>query len=147
MSMIKFNKKRFPLSTFGMPTWIDTDDFFADDFFTNGKNWPAMNIKENEKNFEIELAVPGFTKEDIEVALEDDVLHVSAKKREESVKDDEGYTRKEFSYNEFDRKLQLPTSIHPDKKVKAIHEDGILRLTLIKKEEAKVPPKKVIEIT
>ena len=105
-----------------------------------------MNVKEKEDLFEIELAVPGFSKDEIEVSLEDDMLHVHAQKSNDFVEDKEGYTRKEFSYNEFDRKLQLPTTINQSKKVKAIYKDGILKLNLFKKEEAKVPPKKVIEI-
>jgi len=146
MSLIKFNKKRFPLSTYGMPTWLDTEDLFADDLFSIGKDFPAMNVKEHKKDFEIELAVPGFVKDEIEVSLEDDVLHVCAKKSKESVEEEEDYYRKEFSYNEFDRKFKLPTSINEDKKIKAEYKNGILRLNLIKKEEAKIPPKKVIEI-
>ena len=146
MSLIKFNRKRFPLS-YGMPTWFDTEDRFVDDLFSKGNDFPAMNVKEHKKDFEIELAVPGFTKDEIQVSLEDDVLHVCAKKSEEMVEDEEGYYRKEFSYNEFDRKFKLPTSINEDEKIKAVYKDGILRLNLIKKEEAKIPPKKVIQIT
>ena len=146
MSLIKFNKKRFPLSTYGLPTWFDTEDLFADDLFNNGKDFPAMNVKEHKKDFEIELAVPGFVKDEIEVSLEDDVLHVSAKKSTESVEEEEDYYRKEFSYNEFDRKFKLPTSINEEKDIKAEYKDGILRLNLIKNEETKIPPKKVIEI-
>jgi HSP20 family protein len=59
---------------------------------------------------------------------------------------DEDYARKEFSYNKFDRKFQLPTTINLDKKAKATFKDGILHLQLMKKEAAKIPPKKLIEI-
>jgi HSP20 family protein len=146
MSLIKFNKKRVPWMNQTMPSWFDTEDFFAEDLFLHERNFPAMNVKENKNNFEIELAVPGFTKEDIEVALEDDVLHVCAKKSTENVEDIKDYTRREFSFNEFDRKFQLPTNINQSKKVKAIYKDGILKLNLAKLEGVKFPPKKVIEI-
>ena len=142
MSLIK----RSPWTADFMPSWFNADDLFVEDIFSPKRNLPAMNVREKEDLFEIELAVPGFSKDEIEVSLEDDMLHVHAQKSKDFVEDKEGYTRKEFSYNEFDRKLQLPTTINQSKKVKAIYKNGILKLNLFKKEEAKVPPKKVIEI-
>ena len=147
MTLVKFNKRRRPWFGEGITSWLDTDDFFRDDFFIQDKAFPAMNVKEKEDMFEIELAVPGFTKEDIEVTMENDMLHVSAKKRKEETEEDEGYTRREFFYNEFDRKFKLPTAVNPEKNVKAVYKNGILRLDLEKKEEAKEIPKKVIEIS
>lgn len=147
MSLVKFNRKKFPWINDGLANWFDTDDFFADDFFTRRVNAPAMNVKENPKNFEIELAVPGFDKKDIEVSLEDDLLHVRAEKKKEEVEEnEEGYTRKEFSYNSFDRKLQMPTSVNQKKEVKATYKNGVLKLQLTKSEAAVAPPKKMIEI-
>ena len=146
MSLIKFNTRRRPWLTDTMPSWFDTEELFADEFFTTGKNLPAMNVKENKNDFQIELAVPGFAKDEIEISLEDDFLHVCAKKSEEIVEDDKDYTRKEFSYNEFERRLQLPANVNSNKKVKAAYKDGILKLNLAKSEEAKIPQKKVIEI-
>ena len=146
MSLIKFNKNRFPWISDRMATWLDTDDFFADDFFVRDRNLPAMNVKEHKDDFEIELAVPGFSKKDIEVTMEDDVLHICAKKSEEVKEEEENYTRREFSYSSFDRKLQLPASIDQNEKVKATYKNGILTLNLLKKEEAKEPPKRIIDI-
>lgn len=148
MSLVKLNKRRFPWNTEGITNWFDTNDVFADDFFTTKKEVPAMNVKENPKHFEIELAVPGFDKKDIEVSLENDTLHICAEKKKEEIEEnEEGYTRKEFSYNSFDRKLQLPTSINQKKEVKATYNNGILKLQLAKSETALQPSKKVIEIT
>lgn len=146
MSLIKFNNNRFPWINDRVSTWLDTDDFFADDFFVKDRKLPAMNVKENKDDFEIELAVPGFSKKDIEVTMEDDVLHICAQKSKEEVEEDKGYIRREFSYNEFDRKLQLPTSVNQNEKVKATYKNGMLTLNLMKREEAKEEPKKVIEI-
>ncbi|MDC8003782.1 Hsp20/alpha crystallin family protein [Aureisphaera galaxeae] len=147
MSLIKFNKRRFPWLSEGLSPWFDTDDFFADDFFIRDRNVPAMNVKENSDSFEIELAVPGFSKEDIEVTMENEFLHVCAKKKsEETEEGDEGYTRKEFSYQEFDRRMRLPSSVNRDKEVQATYKDGILKLHLLKNEELQSPSKKVIEI-
>lgn len=146
MSLIKFNKSRFPWINDRVSTWLDTDDFFSDDFFVKDRKLPAMNIKENKDDFEIELAVPGFSKKEIEVTMEEDVLHICAQKSKEEVEENEEYTRREFSYNEFDRKLQLPSSVNQNEEVKASYKDGVLRLNLAKREEAKEQPKKVIEI-
>ncbi|WP_025743237.1 Hsp20/alpha crystallin family protein [Aquimarina pacifica] len=146
MSLIKFNKHRSPWFNDKVSSWLDTDDFFADDFFMRDSSLPAMNVKENKNDFEIELAVPGFSKKDIEVTIEDDVLHICANTSAEDVKEDDNYTRREFSYHSFDRKLQLPGSINQNEKVKATYNNGILSLNLLKKEDAQEPPKKVIEI-
>ncbi len=146
MSLIKLNKNRFPWINDRIATWLDTDDFFADDFFVKDRELPAMNIKENKNSFEVELAVPGFSKKDINVTMDNDILHISAHKSNEDVEEKDNYTRREFSYNSFDRKLQLPSSIDQSEKVKATYKDGILLLDLVKKEEAQKPPKKVIDI-
>lgn len=146
MSLIKFNKNRFPWFNDTVSNWIDTDNFFADDFFVKDKGVPAMNVKERKDDFEIELAVPGFLKKDIEVTMEDDVLHICAEQSEEKSEEKKAYTRKEFNYSSFDRKLQLPGSIDQNEEVKATYKNGILTLNLLKREEAKEQPKKVIEI-
>ena len=65
MTLIKFNKPGFPWITEEFPNWLDSNDIFADDFFTRDRKLPAMNIKETKETFEIELSVPGFTKKEI----------------------------------------------------------------------------------
>jgi HSP20 family protein len=148
MTLVKFNKRRRPWFGEGVTSWLDTDEFFSDDYLTNDNNLPAMNVKEKKDKFEIELAVPGFSKEDIEVTIENDLLHVFAKKSKEEIEEDQsGYTRREFNYNEFDRKLKLPTSVNRNENVKAVYKHGILKLNLEKKEEAKKIPKKVIKVS
>ncbi|AXT58148.1 Hsp20/alpha crystallin family protein [Aquimarina sp. AD1] len=146
MSIIKFNKNRFPWFNDKASNWMDTDNFFSDDFFIKDRNLPAMNVKERTDDFEIELAVPGFSKKDIEITLEDDVLHICAEKRNEEVEEDNDYARREFNYSSFDRRLQMPASIDQDEKIKATYNNGVLTLNLLKKEEAKELPKKVIAI-
>jgi len=146
MSLIKFNKNNLPWFNDRISNWLDTDNFFSDDFFIKNRNLPAMNVKENKDDFEIELAVPGFSKKDIEVTMEDDVLHICAEKKKENVEENEEYARKEFNYSSFDRKLQLPGSVDQNEEVKAIYKNGILKLSLLKREEANEQPKKVIEI-
>ncbi len=144
MSLIKFNKNLFPWNN-GLADFMERDEFFNDDFYNFEKSLPAMNVKENIDDFEIELATPGFEKKDFEITLKDHVLEVSAQKEEE-VSKDKDYTRKEFNYRSFRRSLQLPNTIDESKDVKATYKNGILRLNLLKMEEAKKKVKKVISV-
>jgi len=105
-----------------------------------------MNVKELDNEFEIEFAAPGFTKKDFVITLENNVLNVSCEKHEEEVKNEEDYTRREFNFESFNRSLQLPDTVNADKEIKATYKSGILKLNLMKKEEAKQTPKRVIEI-
>ncbi len=145
MSLIKFNRNRLPWNN-DLINFFDRDDFLDNDFFNLESSLPAMNVKENEGDFEIELASPGFDKKDFEITIEDDVLDVSAKKSGEEIDDDDDYTRKEFNYRSFRRTLQLPKTVDSSKDVKATYKDGILRLNLLKKEEAKRRSKRKIEL-
>lgn len=138
-------RRRTPMFEGRFPAWFDTNELF-EDFFDNGKNLPAMNIKEDDKFFEVELAVPGFSKDQIEVSLEDDKLHVFAEKSKEDVEEKEGeFTRREFTYNEFERFITLPDYVNPEK-VKANYDNGILSLKLPKIMEKLSPKKKMIKI-
>jgi len=148
MSILKFNQRRHPWLFDDVSSWVDADTIFGNSFFTEEMSLPAMNVKEKEDNFEVELAVPGFSKDTIKVSLENDLLHVCAEKsKDETEEKEEGYTRREFSYNQFDRKLKLPSSVDQNQEVKAVYRDGVLTLNLFKKVEATEPPKKMIEIT
>lgn len=149
MSLIKFNKKNnlFPWNYDSMTNLFNTDDFFSTDFFENTSFLPAMNVKENEENFEIEFAIPGYSKEDFQVTIENDVLNVSSEKKKESEDTKDNYTRKEFSFSSFKRSLKLPDSVNLKQEVKATYKDGILKLTLQKLEETKKAEKKVIEVS
>lgn len=128
---------------------LKIDDVFKNDFFEDDSMMPAMNVKEHKKDFEIEFAAPGFEKKDFEVSIEDDVLCVSAKKELEETKEEEDYSRKEFSYKSFKRSSTLPDSVDLDQNVKATYKNGILTIKLLKTKEAqeKKPSKKVIEIS
>lgn len=131
------------------------DDFFNTDWFGGvsnlnkiGFNTPAVNVKENDDNFIVELAAPGLNKEDFNVELDNDMLTISAGKEvNNEVKDENGkYTRKEFGYTSFKRAFSLPETIKGDA-IEATYINGILQVTLPKKEEAKVQPKRMIEIS
>lgn len=109
-------------------------------------NVPAVNIKENEKDFELELSVPGRTKEDFSIEIDDNVLSVSAEVKMENETEKENYTRREFAFSSFRRSFTLPKSVDSDK-INANYENGILRFMLPKKEEALPKPKRMIELS
>ncbi|RPD98750.1 Hsp20/alpha crystallin family protein [Aureibaculum marinum] len=144
MSLIKFNE-RFPLSTSVFDTILSTDNMFNDNFFVKNSLMPAINVKENDKDFVIELAAPGFLKEDFEIAIDNNELHISAAKKTE--KEEENYLCKEFSYDSFKRSLRLPENINLDKNIIAHFKNGVLTMKMLKKEEKKVTSKKVVEIS
>lgn len=146
MSLVKSPKKRFPWMNSGLAKTFNMDDLFEDDFFKTRNDLPAMNVKEHEDDFEIEFAVPGFSKEDFEVSIEDDLLYVSAEKSMEEVDDEDTYTRKEFNYSSFNRTLQLPKSVDINQEVKAKYKDGVLKLKLLKSDEALNSQRKYVEI-
>ena len=97
-------------------------------------NRPAANVKETEDTFVLELAVPGLTKKDIHINIEKDLLTVSATK-ETVTKEGETVKRSEFNFNDFKRSFQLPDTVNAEL-VKAGFKNGILSITLPKKEEA-----------
>ncbi len=125
------------------------DDFLNPDWFGGVDNLktsvPAVNIKDNTDGFEIELAVPGGKKEDFKVEVENDVLAISSEAKSENQETKENYTRKEFSYTSFKRAFTLPETVDGSK-IDAKYEDGILKVTLPKKEEALPEPKRMISI-
>ncbi|MUP43493.1 Hsp20/alpha crystallin family protein [Christiangramia aestuarii] len=145
--LVKSPKQRFPWMDGGLTKSFGLDDLFDDEFFTSKAKLPAMNVKEHEDDFEIEFAVPGFSKEDFEVSIEDDILYVSAEKSMEDMEDEDDYTRREFSYSSFNRTLQLPKSVDISKDVQAKYKNGVLKLKLMKDEKALKSQRKQIDIS
>jgi HSP20 family protein len=148
MSIIKRNEFFPGLNLF--------DDFFTRDLLNWGVNngsstnttIPMVNIKENDENFEVEMAAPGMNKEDFKVELDGNVLTITSEKRDEQeVKEGERYSRREFSYQSFQRSFQLPKEVVDADKIEAKYENGVLRLVVPKKEEAKPKPPKMIQIS
>jgi HSP20 family protein len=103
---------------------------------------PATNIQETEEGFELELAIPGLKKEDVKINLENSILKISTENTKEEVK----YSRKEFSYQGFNRSFRLPKSADVEK-IKATHENGVLSINIPKKEEAKEKLSREISIS
>ena len=107
--------------------------------------FPAVNISETEKDFVVEMAVPGFKKEDFKVKVENEVLIIEAEKKEEKVEEEKNYTRKEYSHESFCRSFRLPENVKEDM-IMAGYEDGMLKLTL-PKTNLEVKAKKEIKVS
>lgn len=131
------------------------DDFFAND----GRNWginnfsatnttlPAVNIKETGEAFEVEMAAPGMNKDDFRIELDGNQLTISSEKHtEDEQKEGDRYTRREFSYQSFQRVFQLPKDVVDSDKIGARYENGVLHLVIPKKEEARQRPPRMIQV-
>ncbi len=142
MNLIKRNSVPFPsiIDELLKPDWLGGMQSF-------NANVPAVNIKETDTSFGIELAAPGKKKEDFNIEIDHNVLTISSEeKAEKEEKDTEGkYTRKEFSYSSFRRAFTLPETVNTEN-INATYENGVLHIALPKREEALPKPKRLIEI-
>jgi HSP20 family protein len=125
-------------------------NLFDDDFFpvltSRTSSMPAVNIKEDEKNYTLELAIPGMDKKDLKIDINEDVLTISSETKNESEEEKDGYKRKEFSYSSFCRSFYIPENVNRDK-IGASYKDGILNIELPKMEEEKSKITKTIKIS
>ncbi len=127
------------------------DDFFNNRYFnsfntaTHKVNSPAVNVIESDNDIMIEVAVPGLSKQDFKIEVEDDLLTVSAEQSEKKEENKPQYTRREFSYANFKRSFQLPETIDQEQ-IKASHDAGIVSIQLPKKEEVVQAAPKQIEV-
>ena len=145
MTLVKYNP-----STPSLGGWMD--DFFNSNLFPN-QEWgsnrfkiPAVNIRENADSFELELAAPGLEKKDFQLSVDNGMLTISAQKDESRENGNSNYTTREWSYNSFSRSFSLPEIVKEDG-LTANYYNGVLRVTLPKKEEAKKKPARSIKIS
>ena len=145
MSLVRFSNQ--------FPTLFDR--FFENDLFdwsnrnysTTNTTLPSVNIKESADGFEVELAAPGFEKNDFNIELDHDLLTISSEKKvENETKEGEQFARREFSYQSFSRSFTMPNTADSEK-INAKYDNGILRVSIPKKEEAKPKPAKQIAIS
>lgn len=113
---------------------------FNDDFFPvqseRSSSMPAVNIREDDKNYLLDLAVPGINKKDLKIDINEDVLTISSETKNETEENTDGYKRKEFSYTSFCRSFYIPENVNKDK-IEANYKDGVLTVGLPKQEEDK----------
>jgi len=132
MNLIRFNHRPF-----GHGFFRDFENELFNHETTNSGDTPAVNIQEDNKQFTLEMAVPGMKKDDFKINLDNQVLTVSKEQKEEKEEKKDNYTRREFVYSSFSRSFRLPKSILAEK-IKADYKDGILMVTLPKDEKAKL---------
>lgn len=152
MSLVKRNGTMFPrlllndffdTNALGMPSLLDFDDNLSR--FGLSAKIPSVNITENNEAYTIQLAAPGLEKKDFKIEVEDNLLTISSQKEQETNEEKDNYRRREFSYQSFSRSFQLPDNSQTDN-IDALYQDGILKLTLPKKEVSLPTPKKEIAI-
>jgi HSP20 family protein len=142
MTLVKFGngQKNYPVN----PFFNDVFDSILNDTFIGDKlisRVPAVNIAENENEFHIELAAPGLKKEDFKINLDKNVLSVSADKKVEAVEGTK-FSKREYNYTSFTRSFTLPETVDHSK-INAEYTDGVLKLTVAKREEAKFQSREI----
>lgn len=148
MSLIKRTGSSFP----AIPALFD--DFFNRELFNWGNQnhsststtVPSVNIRETSGNFEVEVAAPGMDKKDFRITLDGNLLMISSMRENAAESGDETYTRREFSYQSFRRNFTLPKDVVDEQAIEARYENGLLRLTIPKREEARLKEPRMIEI-
>jgi HSP20 family protein len=125
-------------------------NFFDEDFFPvlNNRNGstPAVNIREDEKNYVLDLAIPGIDKKELNIDVNEDVLTISSEHKNESEENGNGYKRKEFSYSAFSRSFYIPENVNKEK-IEANYKDGVLTLSLPKQDADKSKLTRKIEVS
>lgn len=146
MSLVKWNPEstRFP----SLSSWID--DLFVDNGdwpkpMVKGITIPAVNVLENKKEYNLEVAAPGFKKDDFKLEVENGYLVLKGETKSEVEKTEDSYTRREFRFNSFSRSFALPDNIK-EADIKARYEDGILKIMIPKAKEEKAEVKKLIAV-
>ena len=150
MTLARLSNSRYP----SFPSFLDR--FFEGDLM-DWNTWnfagidstlPAVNVKENEHDFEIEVAAPGMKKSDFKLNYENGRLTISSERKDEKKEKNGGkITRREFSYQSFQRSFSVPEDVVNADQISARYHEGILHVTLPKHEEAKPKPAKEIKIS
>ncbi len=128
-------------------------DFFDNDTFLSPKwlswmpedNVPAVNIKETDTEFTVDVAAPGFEKKDFKISIDHDLLSISAAKEQEDKEEKENYRRREFSFQSFSRSFRLPKHVVADN-IQAVYDKGMLQLHVPKSEPGPAPAVKEITV-
>lgn len=150
MTLKKYENKPFP----SFPSLIDRFlegnlmDWNMSNFAELDSTLPAVNVRENDNEIFIDLAAPGMKKSDFNVNYDNGRLMISCEKKDEKTdKDGDRVTRREFNYQSFQRSFNIPENMVDADKINAKYSDGILHLTLPKREEVKPKPSKEIKIS
>jgi len=145
MTLVKFNPNGNVKKNGLMPGFNDVfDSIFNDTFFSDRmvSRVPAANISESKDHYHIELAAPGLKKEDFKLSLERDMLSISVEQNAQQDAQERNFNKREFSYSSFVRSFTLPESAD-ENGIEARYENGVLRIDISKREEAKVQSRQI----
>lgn len=142
MTVVKLNNK--PANGFSLfdNFFNEIPTLFRDDFASYQKDFVPVNVKEIKDGYEIEVVAPGFEKNDFKINLEKGVLTISGEKKDDVKTGDEKQIRNEYKYRSFKRSFTLDEKIDAEK-IDAKYLNGILTLSLPKKEEVKTSAKEI----
>ncbi|MBN1599165.1 MAG: Hsp20/alpha crystallin family protein [Bacteroidales bacterium] len=154
MTLAKFSNRSFPTfpSLFNRLFEGDWSDpigigWLNSNFSSTNTSLPAVNVKEDDNKYLIDVAAPGMKKDDFKLNYDNGSLTISSEKKEENEENNGKYTRREFSYQSFQRTFNVPEDMIDSGKIEAKYDDGILHISLPKKEEAKPKPARSIKIS
>ena len=145
----KLKTKNMTYVKFNQPSLKSLDSFFDNllneipSSQSNGFNFPPVNISETKENFELLFNVPGRNKEDFKITVDKNILTVSFEKKEEAKDENKKQIKKEFSLQPFKRSFTLDDKVVADNNIAAKYENGLLLLSIPKKEEVKVEAKQI----
>ena len=142
MTLVKWNNKT---NNALLPGFNDVFESIFNDTFFNDRmvtRVPAVNISETENNYHVELAAPGLKKDDFKLNLERNQLTISVEQSAEHEDNHKNYSKREYSYSSFVRSFTLPESAD-DNKIDATYTDGVLRIDIAKREEAKTVRRRI----
>jgi HSP20 family protein len=145
MTLIRTNNRLYP-SVFNQLFNRELVDWTNAGFSAEDTTLPAVNILEDENGIKIEMAAPGLKKEDFKIDLDRNRLTISAEVTSEQSENNDRYSRKEFNYRSFRRLFNIPVETINGDRIEAAYKDGILAVTLPKREELKPKPARAIEI-
>lgn len=122
-------------------------DWNMNNYSGTNSTLPAVNVKETDDEYVLEVAAPGMTKKDFKINFQNNVLTISSEKQEEKNENENNYSRREFSYQSFQRSFTVPHQDVDSDKINAAYSEGILIVKLPKREEVKPKPAKEIKIS
>lgn len=150
MSLVRKTSDPFPVLSGFFDDLFNRDVFNwgTSNFSSTNTTIPAVNIKETSDNYEVEVAAPGMTKDDFKIELDGNTLTIHSEKQQRNdQREDERYTRREFSYQSFRRTFVLPKEVVDEERIQARYENGLLKLEIPKREEVKRKGPRMINIS
>ena len=144
MTLVKYNNRLMSPGIFNLLRDVFGEDFISPEMTFRRESIPAVNVRETEKEFFLDMAIPGLKKEDIHIEVDEDMLSISAEMKEEKKDEKDNYSRREFHFNSFKRSFNIPEDADGSS-IEAKQENGVLNIRIPKK-AVKPGLKKVINI-